>query len=132
MLINSTGLRVLELSCPNPSVDFTYEQQRLECITRLKAMADSLASTIPFCLERFKVTDNPNSPIRQTSVTLNTNEGIQPCLATLAVWPLTIASSLEGINVRQQMWFRSELARLGRIIGTGVLESAETDQWAIL
>jgi hypothetical protein len=131
MLINSTRLRVLELSCPNPLVDFTYEQQRLECIIRLEAMADSLAFSIPFCLERFKV-DDPSSPIRQTSITLNTNEEIKPYLASLAVWPLTIASSLEGIDVRQQLWFRSELASLGRIIGDGVLECAETDQWAIL
>ncbi|MCJ1250423.1 hypothetical protein MMC30_007651 [Trapelia coarctata] len=134
MLINSTCLRVLELSRPNQLVDFTYEQQRLECITQLKAMADSLASTIPFCLERFKV-DKPNSPTRQTSITLNTNEEIKPYLASLVVWPLTIASSLEGIDVRQQLWFRSELARLGRITGNGVLEcaeTAETHQWAIL
>lgn len=95
-------------------------------------MADSLASTIPFCLERFKVADNPNSPIRQTAITLNTNEEIKPYLASSAVWPLTIASSLGGIDVRQHLWFRSELARLGRIIGAGVLECAETDQWAIL
>ena len=131
MLINSTRLRVLELSRPNPLVDFTYEQQRLECITNLEAMADSLASSIPFCLERFKV-NNPSSPIRQTSITLNTSEEIKPYLASLAVWPLTVASSLEGIDVRRQLWFRSELVRLGRITGDGVLECAETDQWAIL
>ena len=131
MLINSTRLRFLELSRPNPVVDFTHEQQRQECISQLKAMTDSLASTIPFCLERFKA-DNPTSPIRQTSVTLNTHEEIKPYLASSVVWPLTIASSLEGIDVRQQLWFRYELARLGRITGDGVLECAETDQWAIL
>jgi hypothetical protein len=131
MLINSTRLKVLELSRPKPLVDFTYEQQRLECVTQLEAMADNLASSIPFCLERFKV-DNPNSPIRQTSITLNTNDEIKPYLANLAVWPLAIASSLEGIDVRQQLWFRSELASLGRITGDGVLECVETDQWAIL
>ena len=132
MLINSTRLRVLELSRPNPLVDFTYERQRLECITQLKAMADSLASTIPFCLERFKVVDNPNSSIRQTSITLNTNKEIKPYLASFAIWPLTIASSLERIDVTQQLWFRSELARLGRITGAGVLECVETDRWAML
>ena len=131
MLISSTRLRVLELSRPNPLVNSTFEQQRLECFIHLKTMANSLASTIPFCLERFKV-DNPSSPIRQTSITLNTNEEIKPYLASLAVWPLTIASSLDGIDVRQKLWFRSELARLGRTIGDSVLECAETDQWAIL
>jgi len=133
MLINSTRLRVLELTRPNPlaDLDFNYEQQRRECMTQLKAMADSLASTIPFCLERFKA-ENPNSPNCPTSITLNTNEEIKPYLASLTACPLTVASSLEGIDVRQRLWFRSELARLGRITGDGVLECAETDQWATL
>ena len=130
MLINSTRLRILGMSRPNPLVNFTY--QRLECNAQLKAMADSLASTIPFCLERFKVAEYPNSPIRQTSITLSTNEEIKPYLANLIVWPLTIASSLEEIDVRQQLWFRSELARLGRITGAGVLECAEKGQWVTL
>jgi hypothetical protein len=131
MLINSTRLKILELSCPNPLVDVSHEQQRLECVTQVKAMADGLASTIPFCLERLKA-DNPNSPNGQTLIRLNTNEEIKPYVAGLAVWPLTIAASLEGIDVRQQLWFRSELATLGRIVGDGVLERAETNQWAIL
>jgi hypothetical protein len=94
MLIHSTRLRVLELSHPNLLVDFTYEQQRQECITQLEAMADSLASSIPVCLERFKV-ENPNSPIRQSSIKLNPNDEIKPYLANLAVWPLTIVRALK-------------------------------------
>jgi hypothetical protein len=112
-------------------VDLTYEAERLECITQLEDMADSLASSIPFCLERFKV-DAPTSPNGQTPIALNTKDEITPYLAGLVVWPLTIASRLERIDVRKQLWFRSELAILGRIIGDGVLEYAETDQWAIL
>lgn len=131
MHINSTRLRALEPSRPNPLIELTYEQQRLECTTQLEAMADSLASSIPFCLERFKI-DNSSPPISQTSIMLNTNDEIKPYLASLAVWPLTIASSLDGIDVGRQLWFRSELARLGRITGDGVLECARTDQWAIL
>lgn len=128
MLINAIGLRVLELIRPNSFIEPTYEQQRLPYMTQLQAMADSLASTIPFCLERFKV-GNPNS---QLPITLNKNEEIEPRLANLVGWPLTIASSLEGIDVRQRLWFRSELARIGRIIGDGMLVCADADQWAIL
>jgi hypothetical protein len=94
-------------------------------------MADSLAASIPFCLERFQV-DSSISPTRQASIILNTNDEIKPYLATLAVWPLTIASSLESIGARQQQWFKSELAILGKITGDGILEGAETYQWAIL
>jgi hypothetical protein len=131
MLINITRLRILELTRSNQYDGSIYEEQRQECIVQLEAMADNLAYSIPFSLGRFKV-DNPNLPIRQDSVTLNTNDDIKPYLACWAVWPLTIASSLDGISVNQQMWFRSELATLGRITGDGVLECAETDQWALL
>jgi hypothetical protein len=128
MLINSTRLRMLELTRYNGSI---YEQQRQECTAQLEAMADNLAYSIPFSLGRFKV-DNSNSPIGQASITLSTNDDIKPYLACWAIWPLTIASSLDGISVNQRIWFRSELAKLGRITGDGVLECAETDQWAIL
>ena len=131
MLISNARLRVLDMRRRGSLVDLTYEAERLECITQLEDMADSLASSIPFCLERLKV-DVPTSPNGQTSITLNTNDEITPYLAGLVVWPLTIASRLERIDVRNQLWFRSELAILGRIIGDGVLEYAETDQWAIL
>lgn len=132
MLINSARLRFLESSPRDPSADCTDDQQRLHCVTQLNAMADSVASTVPFCLERFKVVDSPKSPTGQTSITINTNEEIKPYLVNLVAWPLTIASSLEWVDIRQQLWFRSELARLGRVIGDGVLECADTDHWDIL
>jgi hypothetical protein len=127
MLISSTRLRVLELGHPNLD-DFSHEQQ-LEWFSHMKVMADNLASSIPFCLQRFKVADSPNSLFCQKSITLTTNEEIKPYMASLAVWPLTIASSLEGVDVKQKLWFKSELAHLGRTVGVGVLECAETDQW---
>lgn len=131
MLINGTRLRILGTSRQNPTAKPPYEQQRLECATTLKAMADSLAATIPFGLERLKI-DPSKSPTGRTSITLTTDEEIKPHLANLVVWPLSIASSLEGVDIKQQQWFRSELARIGRISGDGVLEAAETDQWVTL
>lgn len=132
MLINNTRLKILDMSPCNVLIHGTYEQQLLECTSNLQAMADSLASTIPFCLERVKVRSASKSSTCQPSITLNTNEEVKPYLANLVVWPLTIASSLEGIDFRQQLWFRSELARLGRLLGLGVLECAETEQWTTL
>lgn len=131
MLINSTRLKVLELCRANQLVNFDYEQQRLGCSTRLKDMVDSLASTVPFCLERFKA-HSFNTPDCQTSITLNTNEEIKPNLASLTVWPLVVASSVNGIDVKQQQWFRAELGRLRRILGDGFLERAESRQWVTL
>jgi hypothetical protein len=128
MLIDSTRLRVLELGRLN-SDGFAHKKQQLECFSHMKVMADNLASSVPFCLQRFKVADSPNSLFCQCSVTLTTNEEIKPYMAGLIVWPLAIASSLEGLDVKQKLWFKTELAQLGRIVGTGVLECAETDQW---
>ncbi|KAI9705820.1 MAG: hypothetical protein M1836_005226 [Candelina mexicana] len=132
ILINSIRWRVLKFSYLKQLAGSLYKQQQLECISQLSAMADELASTIPFVLGRIKVLNDPDSSSRQPSIKLNMKEEIKPHLASLAVWPLTIASSLEGINIRQQLWFRCELATLGRILGAGVLECAETSDWAKL
>lgn len=126
MLITSTRLRILKL-CHLSSDDFAHEQQQLECVSRMKFMGNDLASTVPFCLQRFKVIDNPNpSSHPQNLITLNANEEIRPRIANLAIWPLSLASCLEYVDVDQKLWFRSELARLGRMVGDTVLECAET------
>lgn len=121
MLINSTRLRVLKLSRPD-SDDFAYEQ-RLDCLSHMKTVANDLASSVPFCLQRFKVTDMPNSSSHQNLITLNTNEDVKPYMAGLTIWPLTIASSLGDVDVKQKLWVGSDLARLGRKVGIRVLES---------
>ena len=129
MLVNSTRLRILRISRPS-SHNFAYHEQCLKCLSQLNTMADGLASTVPLCLQRFKVTDFLESSLScQNSITLNTNEDIKPYVAISIIWPLTIASSLADVDVKQQWWFRSELARLGRIGGFRVLECAETDRW---
>ena len=129
MLVNSTRLRILQISRPS-SHNFAYHEQHSRCLSQLTTMADDLASSVPFCLQRFKVTDCPDSsPSSQNSITLNTSEDVKPYVAGLIVWPLTIASSLADVEDKQLSWFRSELAFLGRIAGFRVLECAETDQW---
>lgn len=127
MLVNNIRLSILLSIRPELMLD-TYEQKRQECITKLKSMADGLASTIPFCLGRFKV-ENRKSPTHHASITIAENEEIKPCLANLVIWPLSIASYLKEMDNIQQLWFRSELARLGKVLGDGIIESAETGQW---
>ena len=126
MLTIGTRLRILELmrqDSPN-----LFQIHRSDCASNIKSMANDLACSIPFCLQRFKLT-NRNLASTPDTVVLSTEEEIRPHLASLAVWPLTIASSLVDLDFEQVTWFRSELARLGRAIGVGVLESAETHQW---
>lgn len=128
MLINSTRLRLLNL--PQASVlDKHFDEERLKCGASLQVVSDDLAFSIPFCLERFRV-DKPGAPANPPSISFN-DDNIRPYLATFAVWPLTVASCIEGIDVNQQRWFRSELASLGKVTGDSVLEAAATDAWSL-
>ena len=132
MLINSIQMRVLRLIQRHTDPNQALKKQWQVNENELNTMADNLASTIPFCLERFKVVDSSNPLTGEGSVALNTEEEVKPYLANLVVWPLTIASSLESVDVVQQHWFRAELAELGRVTGNGILECAETPQWGVL
>lgn len=134
MLLNSVHLRVLralEIKHQHSLANETYYRQRLECEAQLGAIANSLASTIPFCLEKFNV-GPPDSETGQILVTPDKTDGIKPYLANFIIWPLTIASSVQELDNKQRQWFKSEIANVGRLIGDGILESAETAQWACL
>lgn len=126
VLINSTRLKILELDQSSGGADKRW----LQALSHIKMMADNLASSIPFCLERFKVIA-PDTSLKQPLISLNISEDVKPYLAMLIVWPLTLASSVCGVDQRQQRWFRSELSRLGRIVGYGIIECAETDEWPV-
>ncbi|KFY06749.1 hypothetical protein V492_07780 [Pseudogymnoascus sp. VKM F-4246] len=131
MLINSTRLRLLQLCCPSQFLDSTYQQQRRDCTSYLKAMADSLASTIPFSLGRIMADNTKDQGSRNSKPAITLVEGeIRPALALLTVWPLSVASSLDDVDPGQQLWFRSELASLGRVLGDGVLEcTGDANLW---
>ena len=131
LLVNNIRLGILESSHSTASVDFTYKEQRLDCITTLQDMADSLASSIPFCLGEIKAI-GAQSPIHKYSVEFGTNEEITPYLVNWVAWPLTIASTMKNIDIEQQLWFKSELARVGRAIGDGILQCANSDQWVVI
>ena len=99
--------------------------ERLQYLAALKNGSDDLRSTITYALGR------GTSVECNSSISSSQNEIIEPYLADLLAWPLTIASSLSKLDARQRLWFKSELANIGRIIGTGVLECAETSDWDI-
>lgn len=123
MLINKLRIRILNMSyCGH-----THEQQRTHCHAVIESMGESLASTIPFCLERFSIDkDKPDT------ILLNPNADITPFLINSVIWPLSIASGVEGVNFRQRSWFRGELAVLGRLIGDRVIESVGVSGWNII
>lgn len=130
MLINSIRLRLLDLSRLDPCLGSSYGQREwLESSILLNSMTDYLAFTMPFALGKINVQESPNS---ETVILINSDKDMKPCLAALVVWQLTLASSLERIDPKQQQWFRAETARLGRRIGNRILESAETSEWTML
>ena len=129
MLLNSKLLRILGLSRPDrPFLVFTYARQHQLCVAHLKKMGESLAANLPFSLERVKVTHNDSSG-SQSSISLNTHRDIQPYLADLVIWPLSIAKCVEGIDDKLRQWFRSELVAAGEIIGDGLIQRAAIDDW---
>ncbi|KAL8951177.1 MAG: hypothetical protein Q9222_002837 [Ikaeria aurantiellina] len=132
LLLDGLRLKISMSIRKGSATSSTYEQQRQAWIDRLNTTAEHLASSVPYCLERFQVKRKPSSPSSESRITFNMNEVINPCLANLVVWPLTIASSLRELDIRLQLWFRSQLSSLGKIVGEGILECAESDQWVIL
>ncbi|OAP56099.1 hypothetical protein AYL99_09278 [Fonsecaea erecta] len=131
MLINSTRLKLLEICRRHSSLGPQFGQSEwLESSILLKSMADRLAFTIPFALGRIKVPEE--STTESSLVILEPDSDPKSCFPALTVWQLTLASSLERIDQKQQQWFRSETAQLGSRIADRILESAETDEWPVL
>ncbi|KEF51895.1 uncharacterized protein A1O9_11884 [Exophiala aquamarina CBS 119918] len=127
MLIISVKLRLLDAWCNGA----TYTEQRMNCLNTLKEMGNSIASSIPFCLEQIRVVDGDPVLTVASKVPLQ-NEQIKPYLSSTLIWPLTVGSSLDCIDAGQRRWFKSELAAIGASIGDGLLEHATTDQWVKL
>ncbi|RAL14133.1 Zn(II)2Cys6 transcription factor domain-containing protein [Aspergillus homomorphus CBS 101889] len=92
----------------------------------LKNLARQLAACLPFVLGQIEVKDNAAWGIR--SVAWNEKQQPTPYRASLVVWPLTVASGIEGLG-DEQRWFKTQLGHLGRVTGVGVLECAEGDEW---
>lgn len=127
MLLSSVKLRLLERGANSSAC----MKQHIECTETLNEMADNIASSLPFCLERISLVGiNPVIAIPSTST--ERNEQIKPYLASVVVWPLSLGSSLDCINTRHKRWFKSELATIGKTIGDGLLEHAGTDKWVEL
>ena len=128
MLINSILLGILDMR-REVLMPCDYGRRRINCLAHVRAMGGSIAASIPFCLEKLRIQENCSDG--QSSVTLITDENVKPHSASLLAWPLTIASTIAELDHGQRVWFTSELAALGKVIGDGILEGAETGRLAI-
>lgn len=99
------------------------DRPQMENKVALKAMANSLASTLPFCLGLFEAAQVPGC-----RPALRSNDSIRPWHAGLLVWPLTIASSLRSVDDKQLTWFRTELTELGRMTADGFVQDTKAAQ----
>jgi len=127
MLIISTRLRIVTSGHPGLSKD-AHEQQIRDGHAQLRTIANDLASAIPFVLGKVKSQFTATDP-KQTTVLVNEWAKPDPCQAIMLIWSLSIGAGLGGVDVEQQQWFRSELAGLGRLLGDGIIESAESENW---
>lgn len=119
-----------------------HAEEWQECSTTIQEMADNLAHSVPFCLERLNNNNNNNNPNPRDQESprrisdLDEEAMIKPYLANWIVWPLTVASSVRagrtGLDAAQRRWFKAELAHLGRSIGDGVLACADREHWLAL
>jgi hypothetical protein len=124
MLMISTRLEILEGVKINPQYSEEYRsQERTERLLDMSIMAECLASSAPFCLQKDEGSDGWNR-----SVMTNAAVETMPYMASTVIWPLSIASKIADVDPTKKRWFRSELGRLGRLTGIGVLECADTDQ----
>ncbi|KAL8689737.1 MAG: hypothetical protein Q9218_004651 [Villophora microphyllina] len=132
MLISSIRLRLLGLFRQDTQPSLSQRAQWLESADDIEKAADGLAATVPICIGRVKVVNDRVPECIEPTFELATDQILEPHLAHLLIWTLTIASSVAGMQPKQQAWFRTELAELGRSIGSSILECAETDRWGTL
>lgn len=133
MIIDSTRLGLLQSKQPLQLIDVISQRQHQEFIAGIREMAHNIASTVPFSFGGLNVdTADGSGPIQpdgcKRNITLNSGNEIRPSLALPVVWPLAVISGLEGIEPKQRVWVLSQLARLGRVLGDGALESASGGQ----
>ncbi|KAI1608790.1 hypothetical protein EDD36DRAFT_93513 [Exophiala viscosa] len=119
------------LACALPSVAGHFAPVEPTSVSQYdfgSSRSQSLSCSVSGLLSRsVPVSTSGHSSVVPT----DTSDGpeIKPHQARTAVWPLMIACSVEGIDQKQQEWFRAELAYIGRVAGDGVLQCADSDQW---
>lgn len=125
MLISHTRLRILDLVATQ--LNTAYQPETLESLSQLKSSADCLASFVPFCLDRVRI----RSDVTSTASVELAKDPFKPYLASLVVWPMSLASSLQKLEPAQRLWFRSALSRVSSASSECLLAYAMSDYWAV-
>ncbi|KAL2061049.1 hypothetical protein VTL71DRAFT_9101 [Oculimacula yallundae] len=125
ILINSTLVQILDLS----SLVDKKNKRRSEYLAVIDETANDLASSIPYCRQIITVVDSVDAETKTSKkiAMLSTEDTEELYVGVTSVWPLSMASVLSRVEIKQRSWFRAELARIGRMIYDTVLEGAEVD-----
>ena len=129
MLVTSTQLRILQLSRRLYPSDPVLGIAEEACTMHLAMQAEDLIQSIPFCLQSFQIKDGIEALSNAGTVTSIVDEEVKPYMVSQVAWPMTVASGIGNLTPEHRAWFRSELARLGRIVGYGVFACAEGGDW---
>lgn len=127
ILVNGTRFKIARLC--STATDLCTADRQFECLSSIQDIADDLTCSIPYCLGQIRVISNPSSKSREGSVVLNKENNIHPYLASTVAWPLSIASSISGIDFKQKHWFKRIVADVGRVTGIAFFQYAENEQW---
>lgn len=126
LLINCTQLKILNLNGGAQLNNDSMPNEQLQPIlSHITNTAHKLASTIPFCLQKVKVAGRSNEII------VDMKAEYEPYVASsIVIWPLSVATSLKDLKTNEKAWFRCQLSRVGRMIGSGIFDNVETG-WLI-
>lgn len=92
--------------------------------TLLRQLASYLAAVIP---QAIGLVEQNGSQIK-----IHDLADLKPWQASSVVWPLSMAASIRGYDEKLLEAFRSQLTKIGEIVGDGVLQSVSTEAWPLL
>lgn len=99
-------------------------REREVSATLLRQTANYLAALIP---QAIGLVEQKGSQIKILDVA-----DLKPWQASSVVWPLSMAASIRGYDENLLECFKSQLAKIGEIVGDGVLQSVSAETWSLL
>ena len=125
ILVNCSRVSILEIIHPDD------KYRRSEYLDIINMAASNLASSIPFCRQIVRAVETEGSASGEKTIIIKDkgSEYEEQHVSVTTVWPLSMAAGLSRVEVKPRAWFRTELARIGRLIHDSVLADAERDGW---
>lgn len=95
-----------------------------QCRNNMSQLAYDMASSVPFCLARFTVSNDLGSS--DNDIIITNHQDAEPHVAEQIATPVAIAATTKYIDAAYTSWFSSQLANIGRLTGYGLIEHVAT------